>query len=166
VATTSADGTLTPVSTPATSSAARSASSTRAPTRRRIGHVAAAVVDAEPEPAGQAGQRGAGLDRGVEVAHQAADVGIAAGSAGQREATMLRTVRGWAMATGPRRRPRRPKPPIGDAANLNVAAGGEFHACEPNRVAATASASNCSAVIMPPGNRIRASAPSAALVHL
>ena len=33
---------------------------------------------------------------------------------------------------------------------------------EPNRVEACASASNCPAVIIPPGNRTRASAPSAA----
>jgi hypothetical protein len=33
---------------------------------------------------------------------------------------------------------------------------------DPNRVAAWASAANCSGAIMPPGNRTRASAPSAA----
>ena len=47
-------------------------------------HVAAAVVDAEPEPAGQPGQRGLGLNRRVQFGDQAADVGVAADAAGQR----------------------------------------------------------------------------------
>ena len=51
---------------------------------RQAGHVAAAVVDAEPEPAGQRGQRGLAPDRGVQVGHPRPHVGDAADAPRQR----------------------------------------------------------------------------------
>ncbi len=126
-------------------------------------YVAATVVDAEPEAARQARERSTGLDGVVERDDQAPDVGDATGSPGQRRGDDV----AHPFVAGDGSRPA--------AATASASAAGSVMpriwtlprevssiAEEPNRIAALASASSWPAEIMPPGSRIRASAPSAA----
>ena len=130
------------------------------------GDVAAAVVDAEPEPAGQLGQRGLGLNGGIELdATQSRTSACPPTRPDNGEATMLRT-RSWVA--------RRQQPCGGDGVGQRRSVSVmpriwmlprevSSMAGEPNRVAAWASASSWSGSIIPPGSRTRASAPSAAV---
>ena len=105
----------------------------------QTGDVAAAVVDAEPEPAGQCCQRGLGPDRGVQPVHPVADIG----GDRRRGPTAARRrycepARGWPTATNPplrRRRPRRSGLLFADAADLDVAPRRQLHRrrAEPGR---------------------------------
>ena len=75
----------TPVSTPASSSATVSVvEHLHTGVGTQAGDVPAAVVEGEPEPAGQRGQRGLGLNGRVQVGHPRPHVRKAAGAPRQR----------------------------------------------------------------------------------
>ena len=74
----------TPVSRPGQQQGDRIVEQVNADVGAEAGDVAAAVVDAEPEPAGQRGQRRLGLNRVVQLVHPVAHVAAAANPTGQR----------------------------------------------------------------------------------
>ena len=102
----------------------------------KAGDVAAAVVDAEPEPAGQRCQRGLGLIAASSRRTQSRTSGCPPTRPDSGEATMLRT-RSW---VGDGSRPAAATASatassVGDAADLDVAPRGQFHRrrAEPGR---------------------------------
>ena len=135
----------------------------RADVGAQAGDVAAAVVDAEPEPAGQLGQRGLGPDRGVQLdPPTAARRRRPPTRPDSGDATMLRT-RSW---VGDGSRPAAATASataagVGDAADLDVAARGQLQrASRTGRPPGPAP--RAGPVDHPAGQRTRASAPSAA----
>ncbi len=90
--------------------------------------VAAPVVEAEPEPSRQFGQNWCGLDRGVQITHQTAHIGEAAGPARQRGGDDVADplVRGRRQQARAGQRCRHGVG-IGQRPQLDVAARREFH---------------------------------------
>ena len=130
---------------------------------RQAGHIAAAVVEAEPEPPRQSREFGIGLDSAVQLAHPRPDIGQSADTARQRGgddvAHPLMAHRGQQPGGGDRFGDRGGSP-IPRICRLPRAVNSRVP--PPNRSAASARAPSAAGPIIPPGSRMRARAPSAA----